>query len=114
MRKEERLTRNSDYVAVYNQGKVWTNNLIAMKARPNELGFNRYGVVVGKRISKKAVKRNRVKRLLREAIRLSPIKQGWDLVIIARSEAAAADYQELEIAIRRLLSRAGLLKKDEA
>ncbi len=81
-----------------------------MKAMPNGLDLSRYGLSVTKKVGK-AVKRNRVKRLLREIMRLQCLKPGWDIVLIARPVAADSDYHGLEEAVTRLLARAQLLEK---
>jgi len=83
-----------------------------MKATPNGLDISRYGFAVTKKVGK-AVQRNRVKRLLREIMRLQSLKSGWDIVFIARSVAVNADYHELEQAVTRLLNRAQLLETGE-
>jgi len=57
--------------------------------------------------------RNRVKRLLREILRLAPLKPGWDIIFIARPVAAATDYAGLKKSVRGLLLRAGLLTTTE-
>lgn len=64
----------------------------------------------------KAVRRNRVKRLLREAtrLRLARIAPGWDVVIIARGAAANADFWKIGAALEHLLASAGLLTDGEA
>lgn len=80
-----------------------------MKATPNGLGISRYGFAVTKKVGK-AVQRNRVKRLLREIMRLQSLKSGWDIVFIARSVAVNADYHQLEQVVTRLLARAQLLE----
>ncbi len=65
---------------------------------------------MSKRVGK-AVVRNRVKRRLRECIRLTPCKPGWDVVFIARSAASEADYHQLKLAIDELTRRAHLLEQ---
>lgn len=105
---KERLRKNAQFATVYERGKTWAGDLVVLKALPNSLGFNRYGFVVGKRLGK-AVVRNRVKRLLREVAGAMPTKCGWDLVFIARSQAANASYHELEASVADLLRRAKIL-----
>jgi len=59
------------------------------------------------------VQRNRVRRLLREIMRLQPLKPGWDIVFMARSTAVDADYHQLKGAVTKLLARAQLLESNE-
>lgn len=108
MRGEQYLTRPAQYALVYNKGSSWVNNLLVMKTLSNELALSRYGFSVSRRVGK-AVVRNRVKRLLREILRATSLKSGWDIIFIARSYVAGVNYAELEAAVKDLLSRAGLL-----
>ena len=107
MRREQRLTQNSQYVTVYSQGKSWANSLLVMRALPNGLEWSRFGLSVSKRVGK-AVVRNRVKRVLRECVRLSLWKPGWDVVFIARAAASTGDYHEVRRAMDDLAQRARL------
>ena len=60
----------------------------------------------------KAVQRNRLKRLLRETMKLQSLRPGWDIVLIARSVAVNTDYHQLERAVTKLLARAQLLESN--
>jgi len=83
-----------------------------MKAMPNGLGLSRYGLSVTKKVGK-AVQRNRLKRLLKEVMRLQSLRPGWDIVFIARSTAVSSSYHQLETAVARLLGRAQLSESKE-
>ena len=112
MRGEQYLTKPQQYALVYNKGSSWASNLVVMKAIPNSLALTRYGLSVNKRIGN-AVTRNKVKRLLREILRVMPLKAGWDVIFIARPAVAAVDYATLKNSVEGLLSRAHLLSTNE-
>lgn len=108
MSKEGRLTRRAQYQEVQTKGRSWYHDLLVLRVLHNELGWSRYGLAVGKRLGK-AVVRNRVKRLLREAVRGTPAKPGWDVVLIARNQAARASFGQIKGALHELLRRSQLL-----
>ena len=85
-----------------------SDRFLVLVARPNDLGVTRVGYSVGRRIGK-AVVRNKAKRRLREAVRLTPVQDGWDLVFIARKEASLADFHRLSRSVTGLCRRAGIL-----
>jgi ribonuclease P protein component len=111
MKRPWTLTRRAQYVSVNQRGSIYADSLIVAKVLPNGLDVNRYGFSVAKRVGT-AVCRNRLRRQLREIVRSHSIKQGWDIVLIARPKAAAADYHQLDKAVERLLSRGKLLQVD--
>jgi ribonuclease P protein component len=78
---------------------------------PNGLEISRYGFTVSRRVGN-AVTRNRVKRLLREILRKTPLQSGWDMVFIARAFAADMDYTSLEKSVGRLLYNAGIVTRE--
>ena len=111
MRDEHLITKSGQYALVYDKGNTRVSNLLVMKSMPNGLSLSRYGFSVSKRVGK-AVVRNRVRRLLREILRLIPLEPGWDIIFIARPATPTADYATLKESIVSLLSRAQLLAKE--
>jgi ribonuclease P protein component len=110
MNKRFRLRKNSEFRSVRGGGRSWVHPLLVLYARRNELEWPRVGISVGKRIGN-AVTRNRVKRLIREAVRgrLPQIGSGWDLLFIGRTPIAQVDFAAVSAAVDQLLQRSGLL-----
>ena len=108
MRHEQRLTKRRDFAAVYRKGRAFAHPLVVLRLLPNQLPYSRYGFTVSKTVGK-AVVRNQVRRRLREGVRTLLVQPGWDIVVIARQKAAAADFQTLRRATSGLLSRAEVL-----
>jgi len=83
---KNRLTRKKDHEKVQRLGNFISLDNVAIKTLANELKETRIGIVVGLKYSKKAVERNQVKRIIREAIQpeLKNIKKGVDIVVMAR------------------------------
>jgi ribonuclease P protein component len=110
MRKKYRLRKEEEFERVRREGRSWRNRWLVMWALPNELGYSRFGFAAGRRLGK-AAKRNRVKRLMREAARLrqADIRPGWDLVFLARSPMSKARLDEVRWAMDNLLAQANLL-----
>ena len=110
MRRKYRLRRNSDFQQVRQNGKFYASPLMVLAFLRNELDHSRFGFVVSKRLGN-AVKRNRIKRQMREATRLQlpQIEPGVDLVVIARQPIREASYQEIEQTLLYLLKKSKLL-----
>ena len=103
---------NYEFRRVYNKGKSGVSPFLVVYARPNRGEKNRLGVTVSTKLGK-AVVRNRVRRRLREIYRLSQseLKQGYDIVLVARTRAVTASYHEIERAYRKSCEKLGLWEK---
>lgn len=108
MTKVGALTKRAQYRKVYDFGMVQSDRFVMIKALRNNLELSRYGFSVSKSLGK-AVVRNRTKRLLKEIVRVVPIRLGWDIVFIARHGAVKSDYYQVKESVEKLLLRAGLL-----
>jgi ribonuclease P protein component len=112
VKRRFRVRDNPRFQEIRRQGRSLSDELLVLCFLPNGLAYNRFGFSVSSRIGN-AVERNRIKRRLREAMRLrmDSIKPGWDLVLIARNPIRSADYQEMDAACARLLRRAHLFRE---
>jgi len=109
VKRRYRVRADKRFQEIRRQGRSYTNQFLVLCALSNDLDYSRFGFSVNSRIGN-AVQRNRIKRRLREAIRLrlGEIRPGWDIILIARRPIRSADYPEIESACARLLRRAHL------
>jgi len=110
-----RLKKDQDFQSVFKQGRSFYSDNLRLKVKPNQLSVSRFGVVVGKVISKRAVKRNLLRRRLTEILRLKIkaglVKSGFDVVVNVKPAALGLDYERLALEMTELLKKAGLLNK---
>ena len=112
MQSRHRLTTSKQFSQVHREGLSIANRLLVVRVLANGLDHSRFGFLVSKRIGN-AVVRNRVKRRLREVVRLTPVKPGWDAVFIARGGINQADFQQLKQAAENLLRRTQLVEYEK-
>jgi ribonuclease P protein component len=110
--KRGRLTRSADFERVYRQGRSHGNRYLVLYAFPRSgEGEARLGVSVSRKVGG-AVDRNRVKRLLREAVSASEttMPAGHDVVVVARPDARELAEREgltgVQAALAELLEKA--------
>jgi len=110
LKRALRLRKSSDFQRVRQQGRVVSSPLLVLAYVPSNTQGIRVGFVVSKRISKLAVKRNRVKRLLSEAIRpfLPELLGNWDVVLSVKQQGVDVNPAMLTRDVGTLLQRARL------
>lgn len=112
--RDARIRRAGDFAALRHASGRFGGRCFSVRYRPNGLDHARLGLAISKRVSKRAVERNRIKRLLRESFRraraqLPPI----DVVVMAREAAAGLPGHELLAEIDALWRRLPPLKPIE-
>ncbi|MGH9747079.1 MAG: ribonuclease P protein component [Candidatus Acidiferrales bacterium] len=104
--RANRLVRRSEYDAVYREGRRRTSREFAVFLRANGLDESRFGWSIKKALGS-AVRRNRIRRRIREIVRLhrQEISAGWDIVIHPRASVATAEFAGLTSELLKLLPR---------
>lgn len=113
MQKQYRLAKRKDFGKVYRLGQSAANRQFVVYVMRNpQTAQMRVGISVSKKQGG-AVLRNRMRRQLKEIVRLNAdrIVPGHDFVIIVRRAAVGLAYRELEKCLIHVLKRAGLWRK---
>jgi ribonuclease P protein component len=102
--REARLVRRAEYDAVYREGRRRSSREFTIFVRPNGLEVSRFGWSIKKALGN-AVRRNRIRRRLREIFRLHrrEIATGWDIVVHPRATVATTGFPALTQEMLKLL-----------
>jgi len=111
LRKTQRLRRESEFGQVRERGRVVRGNLFSLTVLKKENAALMRAAIIASRKLGGAVVRNRVRRRLREIVRLHQheVAGGTWMVIIARPSAASSTYRDLEQEWLHLAKRASIL-----
>jgi ribonuclease P protein component len=87
------LKKNIDFQKVYKEGKSKANKYLVMYVLPNDLGINRLGISVSKKVGNSVV-RHHLTRLIRESYRLNSnmFNSSLDIVVVVRTTARDENY----------------------
>ena len=110
--KQERLIKTSDFRKVYKDGRSYRAGFVVLRLLPNAARTNRVGFSISAKSIKRALKRNRIKRLFREAYRRNKkiLKKGFDIVFVVRREAKEAfSYADAQQIFLNLSKQADIL-----
>ena len=109
------VTVKENYVfrRIYRKGKSSVQPCLVVYCQKNRQGATRLGVTVSTKLGH-AVVRNRARRRLREVYRLnSPrLRQGYDIILVARSRTVTADWKDLNDTFLRLCRKLDLLEEE--
>jgi ribonuclease P protein component len=105
----DRLKKRRDFLKVQKGRRVHSGLFSVQVLRQDQAGPSRAGFTVSKKVSPRAVKRNRIRRRLKEALRQTGVllpQSGLDVVIVAREDALTAGYDRIISELSRLLRKA--------
>lgn len=107
-----KLRREEEFQRLRVEGQSYSSGRMVVRVATNGAATVRFGIVTSKRLGK-AVRRNRARRLIREAIRrlCSRMVSGWDVVVIARAPLLDASMPQVELDLEHVLRRAGLIAR---
>ncbi len=114
LKKEFRLKKSSSFKATYSQRRIASDEFFILyggKNKENAEYPTKIGFVVSKKIHKRAVKRNRIKRLAREAVRLSiknseaDFEKFQSLIYMAKEGALELDFDKAQLSVTKLINK---------
>lgn len=97
LNKKNRLKRKKDFESVFKKGKASKGNFLFARYLENDLGFSRFAFIVSSKVSKKAVVRNRIRRVLSDISRtrlkgFGPV----DIILVADKKITEAPRDKIE------------------
>ena len=110
--KKYRLKKKNDFARVMQGRGVAVSGCLILRFRDNQLETSRAGFICSKKVAKKAVERNKIKRRLREIVRALwlNVKPGYDLVFLALPSITDKEFREIQAAVEILLKKARVIK----
>ena len=110
MKKDVTIKQNHEFRRLYNKGLSAVTPSMVVYCRKSRFGHNRLGITVSTKLGC-AVKRNRARRRLRELFRLAQprMKQGYDVILVARTRAVTIAHSKLQADFDRALRELDLL-----
>lgn len=114
MKKTVSIKSNREFVRVYKKGKFFAGKYIVLYVLQNGLKINRIGITASKKIGK-SVKRNRIKRLIRENYRFieDKVKVGYDLVFVVRNSNLMPDFYKIKKEVSYLLRKFNIISEEK-
>ena len=114
MKYSESLKKNNDFQLVYKTGTSYANRYLVMYCLKNQLGRNRIGISVSKKVGNSVV-RHHLTRLIRESYRLNEetFCCGYDIVVIVRVNGKEQGFHSMESALLHLGKLHKVMKSEE-
>jgi ribonuclease P protein component len=111
MTKIVSIKKNNEFFRIYKKGRFYVGKFIILYCLANNSNINRMGITASKKVGK-SVKRNRIRRLIKENFRLyeESIKEGYDCVFVARNNDILPSFVVIKKEMKFLLKKLNILK----
>lgn len=111
--KQHRLPLRTEFKRIKKEGKLFQGKFFSLLVAKQQLPAARFAFIISKKIDKKAVRRNRVRRLLSEAVQfwLPKIKLQVDVVFLAKRPLIGKDFIQIKKETERMFKKTGLFEK---
>ncbi len=106
--KKNRIRKKKEIEKIFKRGRTFKEASLVLKTMRNDLGVNRFGFIVSQKVAKKANIRNKIKRRLREIIRLNLLKSDSDNLFITLPGMEKNDFAETKRIAEKLLNKANI------
>lgn len=110
----EIIKKSTEFKHTFKTGKWYSADILMIYVMKNNHNINKVGIAVGKKVSNRSTKRNRIKRLIREAYRLNEkiFFQGYNIIIVCKAGISfdIINYDLIQSEIFKCFKKAGLVK----
>ncbi len=108
--RKARLRRNRDFDSVYKRGKCYPGKDLILHVLATDPENQKFGFSISKKVSKRAVDRNRLKRQLSHVVReeLKYLQKGVDVIFVVRKNLLNLSFSDLKFVVKSLLEKAKL------
>ena len=108
---EKRLKLARDFRTVSRSQRSVREGKLLLKAQESQKNSSRFGIVIAKTVAKKAVDRNRMKRLLSEGLRAKQdsLRRSYDIILVALPGFSLKDLNEAQNIIEKLFLKAAII-----
>jgi len=106
------LKKENEFKSVFQKGDVFGNKAFVIYYLKNDYKENRLGIIVSKKVSKRAVVRNKIKRRTKEAYRHNEDSfiKGYDIILIAKESITMVAFSSLEKSLNHLFYKKNLMR----
>jgi len=105
--KNQRITEKKDFDLIFKKGKALNSPFLTVRILKNNLSMQRFAVLVSKKVSKKAVDRNKIKRILRESVKqkIKLFPAGSDAVLYVHPKFSGLSFNDGIKLLQKMLTK---------